>query len=121
MPLLSSVWLIPLKRPALIENGQNAQRRGHRAYSRCNGSLTDKLGLHTRYVADSFLKNNIVINHKLGKCTISPSWTATPGLRIDTSDLPQNPLDYADSNTINPGGLGSRHAVFDPGADVRNV
>src|SRR5262249_42451073 len=56
-------------------------------------------------------------NHKLGKRDIT-GLNGHPDLRIDPSDLPQNPLEYADSNTINRGGLGSRHAVLDPDADA---
>jgi hypothetical protein len=35
--------------------------------------------------------------------------------------LAQNPLDYANSNTLNRGDLGGRHAVFGPDADARKV
>jgi hypothetical protein len=35
--------------------------------------------------------------------------------------LSENPLDHIDGNAINAGDLGSRHTVFDPDADAREL
>ena len=47
---------------------------------------------------------------------------AARGLRrTDPSGLSENALDRSNGNPINRGDLGSRHAVFHPGADARKL